>query len=68
MYDEENYLVNTMYGKNIKMLGGKLLPSLLEVVPEDEEGHLTRVEYLVLEFDIDLKQSFFSTKNLKRIR
>jgi len=68
MYDEEGYLVNTMYGKNIKMLGGKLLPSLLEVVPEDEEGHLTRVEYLVLEFDIDINQSFFSTKNLKRIR
>lgn len=68
MYDEEGYLVNTMYGKNIKMLGGKLLPSLLEIVPSDEEGHLTKVEYLNLEFDVGLEDAFFSTKNLKRIR
>lgn len=68
MYDEEGYLVNTMYGKNIKMLGGKLLPSLLEIVPSDEEGHMTKVEYLNLEFDVGLEDAFFSTKNLKRIR
>jgi outer membrane lipoprotein-sorting protein len=68
MYDEEESLVNTMYGKNIKDLGGKLLPSLLEIIPADEEGHMTRVEYLSLEFDIGINDTFFSTKNLKRIR
>jgi outer membrane lipoprotein-sorting protein len=68
MYDEEESLVNTMYGKNIKDLGGKLLPSLLEIIPSDEEGHVTRIEYLSLEFDIGINDAFFSTKNLKRIR
>ena len=68
MYDEDGFLVNTMYGKNIKMLGGKLLPALLEVVPADEEGHMTQIEYNELEFDIAIKESFFSTKNLKRVR
>jgi outer membrane lipoprotein-sorting protein len=68
MYDEDGFLVNTMYGKNIKMLGGKLLPALLEVIPADEEGHMTQIEYNELEFDIPIESSFFSTKNLKRVR
>jgi outer membrane lipoprotein-sorting protein len=68
MYDEDGYLVNTMYGKNIKILGGKLLPALLEVIPADEEGHMTQIEYNELEFDISIESSFFSTKNLKRVR
>lgn len=67
-YDEDDYLVNTMLGKNIKMLGGKKLASVLEVIPADEEGHKTRIEYLDLEFDISIKQSFFSVQNMKRVR
>lgn len=68
MYDEDGYLVNTMYGKEVKMIGGKLLPSLLEVVPADEEGHKTLIVYEELSFDIPIEASFFSTKNLKRVR
>ena len=68
MYDEEGYLVNTMYGKEIKNLGGKLLPSILEIIPEEEEGHKTIVEYVELTFDKPISDSFFSTKNLKRVR
>lgn len=68
MYDEEGYLVNTMYGKEIKSLGNKLLPSVLEIIPADEEGNKTVVEYEELIFDEPLEDSFFSTKNLKRVR
>ena len=68
MYDEEGYLVNTMYGKNIKSLGGKILPSILEIIPAEEEGNKTIVEYVELEFDKPIDDSFFSTKNLKRVR
>ena len=67
-YDEDGYLVNTMLGKNIKDLGGKLLPSLLEVIPADDEGNKTIVEYLNLEFDQPMKDQFFAIQNLKRIR
>ena len=68
MYDEEGYLVNTMYGRNITNLGGKLLPSLLEIIPAEEEGKKTVVEYLELSFDQPIDESFFSIKNLKRVR
>ena len=67
-FDEDDYLVNTMYGKKVKEMGGKLLPSILEIEPADEDGHKTIVEYLSLSFDQPLKESFFSTQNMKRVR
>ena len=67
-YDEDGYLVNTMYGKNVKKMDDRLLPSILEVVPADEEGHKTIVEYLDLNFNKPIKESFFSIQNMKRVR
>ncbi len=67
-YDEDGYLINTMVGKNIKMMGGKLLPSVMEVIPAEDEGQKTIIEYLKLEFDIPLKKNFFSIQQMKRIR
>ncbi len=67
-YDEDGYLINTMIGKNIKNLGGKMLPSIMEVIPEEEEGNKTIMEYVSLEFDVDINDSFFSVQNMKRIR
>lgn len=67
-YDEDDYLVNTMYGREVKQLGGKLLPSVLEMVPEDEPGNKTIITYQRFEFDLDLATSFFSIQNMKRVR
>lgn len=67
-YDEDEYLVNTMYGLDIGTLGGKTLPTRLEVIPEDEEGHLTRIEYISLDFSTPIKESFFSIRNMQKVR
>jgi outer membrane lipoprotein-sorting protein len=67
-YDEDDYLVNTMLGKNVKEIGGKILPTRMEVIPEEEEGHMTVIEYIDLEFDIDIKDSFFSIQQMKRVQ
>ena len=67
-FDEDGYLVNTMYGKNVKKMDDRLLPSILEVVPADEEGHKTIVEYLNLNFNKPIEESFFSVQNMKRVR
>lgn len=67
-YDEDDYLVNTMYGKNIGELGGRTLPLVMEIVPADEEGHKTRIEYLSMIFDKTIKDNFFSVQNMKRVR
>ncbi|MCB9295566.1 MAG: outer membrane lipoprotein-sorting protein [Lewinellaceae bacterium] len=68
MYDEDGYLVNTMYGKNVRDMDGRMLPSVLEVIPADEEGHKTIVEYLSMKFNEPVKEAFFSVQNMKRVR
>ena len=67
-YDEDNFLVNTMYASRIKVMGGRTIPSFLEMVPAENPKQKTTFEYLNLEFDIDLEDSFFSIQNMKRIR
>ena len=67
-YDEDGYLAHTIFGKDVKELGGKLLPARLEVIPADEEGNKTIVEYLSMKFDAPIKEQFFSVQMLKRVR
>lgn len=65
-YDEDGFLANTMYGKAVKEMDGRLLPSVMEIVPADKPGHKTRMEYLELDFGVDLGKGFFSMQNMKR--
>ena len=67
-FDEDEYLVNTMYGKNIMTLGGRTLPTRLELIPEDKPDQKTIIEQLAIDFDVELKESFFSVQNLKRVK
>jgi len=67
-YDEDGYLINTMLGQNIKELGGKIIPAKMVVIPAEEEGHKTIIEYKDLEFGTDINTSFFSVQNMKRVR
>lgn len=67
-YDEDDYLISYMLGKDVKMIGDKMLPTVLEMVPVEEEGHKTVMRYSELKFDVDVSDSFFSTQNMKKIR
>ncbi len=67
-FDEDGYLINTMYGEDIGDLGGKVLARRMEMVPADEPGNKTVVEYLELAFEVPLEASFFSVQNMKRLR
>ncbi|MCB9283218.1 MAG: outer membrane lipoprotein-sorting protein [Lewinellaceae bacterium] len=67
-FDEDGYLVNTMLGKDVKDMGGKMLASRLEVIPADEEGNKTILEYQWMEFDKPLSDDFFSVQNMKRVK
>ena len=67
-YDEDEYLVNTMLGKAIKEFDGKRLPSIMEVIPADEPGQKTIVEQISMEFDKEIKDNFFSLRNMKLVR
>jgi len=66
LYDEVDYLVRTELGKEIKTMDGRLIPTRLEIIPEDEKGHKTIVEIEEIIFNIPVEESFFSQQNLQR--
>lgn len=67
-YDEDGDLINTMYGRDPKIMDGVLLPSVLEVVPADKPGNRTIVTTDELEFNIDVSESYFTEQQMKRLR
>ncbi|WP_320112440.1 outer membrane lipoprotein-sorting protein [Draconibacterium orientale] len=67
-YDEDGYLVNTEILTDVKMMDDREMPTRLEMIPADEEGNKTVMIFDAIEFDVDLKESFFSQQNMKRIR
>lgn len=67
-YDEDDYLVNTMVLSEIENMGGRILPTKLEMIPADNPRQKTVIKYMNQEFNIGLKEDFFSMQNMKRIR
>ena len=67
-YDEENVLINTMEAGDVKMLGGKLVPARMEMVPAEKKGNKTVLLYTALVFDKPMGEDFFSTQNMKRVK
>ena len=67
-YDEDDYLVNTMVLSNVKEMDGRLIPTHMEMIPAEEPQNKTVIDYLDMEFDLNLKESFFSQQNMKRVR
>lgn len=65
-YDEKGELIRVMYYKNIKTFDGKTIPAELELIPKKKQGHKTVIKYLEADFNIDLKKSVFSLRNLRR--
>lgn len=67
-YDEENELVNIMEASDIKQLGGRLLPSKLEMIPFGKKGQKTIMKYENIAFDEPLEDKFFSPENMKKMK
>jgi outer membrane lipoprotein-sorting protein len=67
-YDEEGTLVNVLALSQIREIGGRTIPTLLEMIPVDEEGHKTVIEYHTIVFNKSIPESFFSEQNMKRVR
>ncbi len=67
-FDEDNVLVNQMRASEVKILGGRLLPSRMEMIPIDKKGNKTVLIYKSLEFDKAINDSFFSTNNMSKVR
>lgn len=67
-FDEDGKLINTMLARDIKILGGKLLPARMEMIPADKPGNKTVLIYNELLFDKPIDDNFFSTQNMPNLR
>jgi len=67
-YNERDELVRVMEFKDIKEIGGKTIPTVMELTPQNKEGHKTIVRYKEAEFDISLDDEIFSLRNLQKTR
>ena len=67
-FDEEMYLVKTHLAHDVKTFDGRTIPSIMEIIPADEDGNKTIVTITDMQFNIPLQDNFFSQQNMKRIR
>ncbi|MBM3326414.1 MAG: outer membrane lipoprotein-sorting protein [Calditrichaeota bacterium] len=67
-FDEDGALVNIMVLSDIKMMGGRLLPTRFEMIPVDKPKQKTVLIYNSLIFDQPIEDGFFSEQNMKRVR
>jgi outer membrane lipoprotein-sorting protein len=67
-YDEYGELVSTINFREVKTLGGRRFPTIMEMIPHDRDGHKTVITTHKADFNIDVSQGFFSIQNLTNIR
>ncbi|MBL7853121.1 MAG: outer membrane lipoprotein-sorting protein [Cyclobacteriaceae bacterium] len=67
-YDEDGTLVNVMNSLEIKMMGGRLVPTRVEMIPMDKRNQKTEIIYVNLVFDKPISDSFFTLQQLKNLR
>jgi outer membrane lipoprotein-sorting protein len=64
-YDEKGKLMRVMNYREIKTFDGRRIPSVMELIPQDEKGNKTVLTYIDAEFNISIKESVFSLRNLR---
>jgi outer membrane lipoprotein-sorting protein len=67
-YDEDGVLIKSFVGSDVKNLGGRMLPARWEMIPVNEPGKKTILEYKEMKFDINIDAAFFSEQNMKKVR
>jgi outer membrane lipoprotein-sorting protein len=64
-YDEDLKLSRTLKFSNIQVLGGKKIPLQMKMIPTDEPEESTAILWEKIEFDIVIKDDFFSLRKLQ---
>lgn len=67
-YDEDDRLVNILKCSEIRKMGGRTIPSKMEMIPAGKKGQETIIQYKSLVFDVSFPPDFFTTQNMKKIQ
>lgn len=66
-YDEKNNVVRIMKFRDITTFDDRRIPAVMELIPQNEEGHKTIVRYVDMEFNVDIDTSIFTLRNLRSL-
>ena len=64
-YDEKGKLMRVLYFKDINTFDGRKIPSVMELVPQKEEGNKTIIKYLEIDFHPQFPKDIFSLRSLR---
>ncbi len=64
-YDEKDRLMRVLNYSQIKSFDNRTLPSVMELIPQNKEGHKTIIRYLKLQFNLKVEEEIFSLRNLR---
>jgi hypothetical protein len=67
-YDEYGELINTMMTFDVREMGGRMIPTRLEMTPHQDEGYKTVMYFKDAVFEIPITENDFSIRNMKKIR
>lgn len=67
-YDEKNKLMRVLNYKEIKTFGTKTIPSVMEMIPQNKDGHKTVVKWLEATFNSNIDENIFTRRNLQKRR
>lgn len=68
LFDEDGMLVRSESARDLRLFDGRLLPSLIELVPAENPGNKTVLKILEMKFNVDLEENFFSQQKMKTVR
>jgi len=67
-YDEDDFMVKQFIGSNLQKMDGRNIFTHWEMIPEDKPGNKTIMDYNKIQFNIKTDESFYSERNMKRVR
>lgn len=65
-YDEKGQKMRRIDYREVKEIGGRKMPTIMELVPLNKPGNKTIIEYQKAEFDSGVPDSVFSLRNLQQ--
>jgi outer membrane lipoprotein-sorting protein len=64
-YDEKGVLMRVMTYSEVQKMGGRIIPTVTELIPQHKEGHKTIFRYNKAEFDVGIDDEIFSLRSLR---
>ncbi|MFI5187811.1 MAG: outer membrane lipoprotein-sorting protein [Chitinophagales bacterium] len=67
-YDEDGKLVNILQCSDIRNVGGRTIPTKMEMIPVEKKGQETIITYTNAVFNQPISEEFFTTQNMKKVK